>query len=168
MSDGATMIVREARDGDILAIDAVSEAAYAEFAPRLEVGGWERMKQSLAVAALLAGGAVSIIAERGGRIAGSIAYYPPGRSDPRIFPSSWASLRALAVAPTARSQGIARRLTEACIERARRDGATVIGLHTSEAMLVARGLYERMGFVVVSELPSRFGLRYWLYRKDLD
>jgi len=34
-------------------------------------------------------------------------------------------------------------------------------------MVTARALYEQMGFVVVSELPRRFGLRYWLFRKDL-
>ena len=79
----------------------------------------------------------------------------------------WASIRAVAVAPGARSQGIGRALTVACVTRAQNEGASVIGLHTSEAMVTARALYEQMGFVVVSELPRRFGLRYWLFRKDL-
>ena len=60
----------------------------------------------------------------------------------------------------ARGRGLSRRLTEWCIARARQQGATEIGLHTSEAMTIARGLYERMGFVVDGDLPMNFGLRY--------
>lgn len=161
------MIIRDALSEDVPAIDALVSAAYGEFAPSLEPGGWARMKQSLAAAGFVAGGAALMVAEDGGRVAGSVAYYAPGRSTPAIFPRDWASLRALAVDPGLRSRGIGRRLTEACIQRARQDGAAVIGLHTSEAMVVARSLYERMGFAIVSELPSRFGLRYWLFRKAL-
>jgi ribosomal protein S18 acetylase RimI-like enzyme len=161
------MIIRDALTQDVPGIDAVIRSAYGEFAPSLEPGGWERMERSLAAAGFVAGGATLMVAEDGGRVSGSVAYYPPGRSTPAIFPRDWASLRALAVDPSLRSRGIGRRLTEACVERARQDGAEIIGLHTSEAMLVARSLYERMGFALVSELPSRFGLRYWLFRKVL-
>ena len=45
-------------------------------------------------------------------------------------------------------------------------GATEIGLYTSEAMTTARGLYERMGFVVDGDLPTNFGLRYWRFRRS--
>jgi GNAT superfamily N-acetyltransferase len=79
----------------------------------------------------------------------------------------WASLRLLGVARSARGRGLSRRLTEWCIERARQQGATEIGLHTSEAMTTARGLYERMGFVVDGDLPMNFGLRYWRFRRSL-
>ena len=65
------------------------------------------------------------------------------------------------------SRGLSRRLTEWCIDRARDRGAMRIGLHTSEAMTTARGLYERMGFVVDGDLPMNFGLRYWRFRLDL-
>jgi hypothetical protein len=37
----------------------------------------------------------------------------------------------------------------------------------SEAMTTARGLYERMGFVVDGDLPANFGLRYWRFRRSL-
>jgi ribosomal protein S18 acetylase RimI-like enzyme len=161
------VIVRDARPADHATIDRLIEAAYGEFAPRLEPGGWDRMRQSLAAARLVAGGARLMVAEKEGNVLGSVAYYPPGRSTPTIFQSEWASLRALAVEPQARGRGIGRRLTEAAIERARQDGAGIIGLHTSEAMTVARGLYQRMGFALVSELPTYLGLRYWLFRKEI-
>jgi hypothetical protein len=34
-------------------------------------------------------------------------------------------------------------------------------------MTTARGLYERMGFVVDGDLPTNFGLRYWRFRRSL-
>ncbi|MGH3904112.1 MAG: GNAT family N-acetyltransferase [Pseudonocardiaceae bacterium] len=44
-----------------------------------------------------------------------------------------------------------RALTEDCLARARRHGASVIGLHTNEWMRVAQGIYLRMGFQRVPE-----------------
>jgi ribosomal protein S18 acetylase RimI-like enzyme len=161
------MNLREAGTRDHPAIDTLVRTAYFEFADRLDAADWEKMRASLAVANLLHLGATLLVAEAEGRIAGSVAYHPPGNSDPNIFPREWASIRALAVDPVARGRGLGRRLTEACIARARTDRAPCIGLHTSEAMNVARGLYERMGFAVDGELPPRFGLRYWRFRKDL-
>ena len=39
-----------------------------------------------------------------------------------------------------------RALVDECIRRARRAGATALGLHTSKSMATARELYVRMGF----------------------
>ena len=83
----------------------------------------------------------------------------------RIGPDAW--MRLLGVARSARGRGLSRRLTDWCIERARQQGATAIGLHTSEAMTTARGLYERMDVVVDGDLPMNFGLRYWRFRRSL-
>jgi ribosomal protein S18 acetylase RimI-like enzyme len=161
------MIIREASIDDLPAIAAVAEAAYREFAPRLTEDAWERLVKSLDPEGYRQAGATLLVADLDGRLCGSVVYCAPGQSDPAVYPPGWASIRALAVDPAARVAGIGRTLTQACIDRARMDNAGVIGLHTSEAMAVARGLYERMGFVVVRELPPRFGLRYWLFRKDL-
>lgn len=73
----------------------------------------------------------------------------------------------LVVDPAARGQGIGRRLTEACLDRGRRDGAEVIALHTSPAMDVALGLYLRMGFRLEKKVPDRFGVPYAVYLKPL-
>jgi len=42
-----------------------------------------------------------------------------------------------------------------------------IALHTSEFMDAARHIYEGLGFIMVKEIPPRYGKRYWLYRLDL-
>lgn len=41
---------------------------------------------------------------------------------------------------------------QACVQRARRSGAVVLTLHTTDIMQTAMRLYERMGFVRAPEL----------------
>ncbi|MGZ4765711.1 MAG: GNAT family N-acetyltransferase, partial [Ilumatobacteraceae bacterium] len=55
------------------------------------------------------------------------------------------------VAPGHQGSGVGRALTEACIERARRDGRRKIVLHSTELMKVARTMYEKLGFVAEPE-----------------
>jgi ribosomal protein S18 acetylase RimI-like enzyme len=69
----------------------------------------------------------------------------------------------LVVEPAARGRGIGRRLTEACITRAKCDGASVIALHTSPAMQVALAMYLKMGFELQRHVPDRFGVSYGVY-----
>ena len=53
----------------------------------------------------------------------------------------------LAVDPTARRQGIARALVDACLARARADGAREVVISSLPDMVKAHGLYARLGFV---------------------
>ena len=140
------MIIREAIPDDFTAIAQLVVDAYQEYAVSLTPAAWEQMRTGLATVDRLAASATFLVAEDSRQFAGSVAYYPPGTSDPRLFPQHWASLRLLAVAPAHRGRGLGRQLTEACVARARADGAREIGLHTSELMHTARQLYERMGF----------------------
>ena len=66
-----------------------------------------------------------------------------------------------------RRRGIARELVLTCVRCAREDGASVVGLFTSEVMVAAQRLYESLGFARESELPRRYGLRYWRYKLEL-
>lgn len=119
------------------------------------------------MAALAESGEI-VVAEAGGRIVGAVAYIPP-RAEPRadFFAPEWPIIRMLVVRPAARGQGIGRCLTEACIERARRDQAEAIALHTSPAMAAALALYLRMDFRLEKEVPNRFGVPYAVYLKRL-
>jgi ribosomal protein S18 acetylase RimI-like enzyme len=69
----------------------------------------------------------------------------------------------LSVLPTERGQGIGQLLTQACIDRARHDYASTLGLHTSPVMRSALDLYLRMGFVFQNDIPARFGAPYAVY-----
>ena len=61
-------------------------------------------------------------------------------------------VRLLAVAPSARGQGIGARLMDECVRRARESRATALTLHTTDVMRAAMRLYERLGFRRVPEL----------------
>ncbi|ACV25514.1 GCN5-related N-acetyltransferase [Kangiella koreensis DSM 16069] len=54
--------------------------------------------------------------------------------------------RLLAVAPAARGLGIGKALSIACIERTKLLGKKTVVIHSTEAMKVAWGMYERLGF----------------------
>jgi ribosomal protein S18 acetylase RimI-like enzyme len=73
----------------------------------------------------------------------------------------------LVVEPAFRGRGIGRALTEACVGRARRDGAPVVALHTTPIMTVALPMYRRMGFEPESEAPPIHGVPYGVYVKRL-
>ena len=86
-----------------------------------------------------------IVATVQNKVAGAVTYVGPGRIKAEFFPIEWPILRMLVVAP-ARRLGIGRALTEECIRRAERDGASLIALHTTHIMKVALPMYRRMKF----------------------
>ena len=54
--------------------------------------------------------------------------------------------RLLAVSCHARGLGVGRALSEYCIEKAKKDGNKELIIHTTEAMKIAWGMYEKLGF----------------------
>src|SRR5690606_35486314 len=61
-------------------------------------------------------------------------------------------LRLLAVDPRFRGMGAGKALTDACIALAREKGHAQVVLHTTQAMKVAWGMYEKLGFVRSTDL----------------
>jgi len=147
------------------AVNRVACAAWDQYATRFE--GWDRLATALANTAALASDAELIVAERGGLVVGVVGYVGPFRPREAIFPQDWAIIRMLSVMPAERGCGIGRLLTNACIERARRDEVTTIGLHTSPVMRSALDLYLRMGFTLRQAIPDRLGVPYAVYTLTL-
>lgn len=162
------ILFRDATKTDFSAIACLAVAAYQEYRDRLTEDNWLKMRQSLSNVSKTAIDADFILAEVENKIVGAIAYYPPGKSNPKLFDPNWSSLRLLAVAQNYRGQGIGKRLTEWSIERAKQNQAEVIGLYTSEVMITAQKMYSNLGFKRDRELPSMLGLRYWLYLLPLN
>ncbi|HVF54362.1 MAG TPA: GNAT family N-acetyltransferase [Actinomycetota bacterium] len=142
--------IREGAETDIEAAARVLRAAYDEYRGPLE----ERFEIYIAdVVDVVSrwGSSELLVATIGGELVGCVNYYSdasraeyPGDATP--FPSDWVAIRLLAVDPVRRGHGVGRALTDACIDRAREEGAPVLGLHTTDAMRVARSMYERMRF----------------------
>ena len=158
-----TMLIREALPQEFGDVAALAIAAYQEYALSLIAPDWATMRANLSKVAEVAQSSCLLVAQQKQALVGAVVYCPPGTSDSRLFQPAWASVRMLAVSPQQRGQGIGQQLTGTCVQRAEQDQAAVIALHTSELMVAARRMYERLGFQLDIELPSRFGLRYWRY-----
>jgi GNAT superfamily N-acetyltransferase len=152
--------IRDARPIDRGAILAVTLAAYEQYAAALTPPLWARYRQNIQATLGDVGTAAQIVAEEeSGALVGTVLLFPAGAVMPNpggtAIPLEWPEVRLLAVAPAARGKGVARRLMEECIQRARAAGAPALTLHTADLMAVAMRLYERMGFTRVPELDIR-------------
>jgi GNAT superfamily N-acetyltransferase len=157
--------IRDYQSADTVAVDRIALAAWEQYRPAFS--DWARSTVSLARAAHFAKETELLVAEDDDLVVGFVCYVGPGRDREDIFDPSWALMRLLSVDPVARGRGIGRALSEATLERARRDGASVIALHTSPVMSVALGMYLRMGFVHTRAIPDRNGLPYAVYTMRL-
>jgi GNAT superfamily N-acetyltransferase len=151
--------IRDARPSDRGAILAVTLAAYEQYAAALTPPLWARYRQNIQATLGDVGTAAQIVAEETGALVGTVLLFPAGAVMPNpggtAIPLEWPEVRLLAVAPAARGKGVARRLMEECIQRARAAGAPALTLHTADLMAVAMRLYERMGFTRAPELDIR-------------
>jgi GNAT superfamily N-acetyltransferase/mannose-6-phosphate isomerase-like protein (cupin superfamily) len=138
--------IRDAGPSDLPAARRVLLAAYQEYADALPPAVFGRyLTDVLDVEARLGAGQV-LVAEHGGRVVGTVTYYPDAGQEELGWPAGWAGLRALGVEPRARGLGIGQALLRACLERALAAGAPVLCLHTAEFMTAAVAIYEAAGF----------------------
>src|SRR5262249_36165582 len=156
LREGLTAVhVRGARPADRAAIEAVTLAAYQEYAAQMPEH-WEAYRQNIVGTLGSVEPRDQLVAEREGEIIGCVLLYPAGstlvgaRGEPITL--SLPEVRLLAVAPTARGLGVGRALMRDCIRRARQAGARAPPLHTTDMMRVAMRLYEGVGFVRAPEL----------------
>ena len=142
------VVIRDARPDDRERIRAVTLDAYDEYATIMSPGSWSGLSRAVYAALDSTEDMHRVVAEHDGRVVGSVLLYPPsadayGGVGHRV---PWPELRLLAVSGDARGLGVGRLLVEECIQRARTDGASAIGLHTSQSMGGAMRLYAKTGF----------------------
>lgn len=150
---------------DAVAINQLALAAFDEFQDAYD--DWPLFRDKIGNMAALAEHGEIIVARWHGEIVGAVAYIGPQQPKSAFFEPQWPIMRMLVVAPQARGKGVGRALIEECLQRARRDGATVFALHTSEVMQVALPLYQRMGFRWHAAAPAIHGVAYGIYLKTL-
>lgn len=171
MKKRTSLHIRDARDDERETIRDVTLAAYEEYAAAMPKPFWEEYRRQLLMTLDEEGPVERIIAEHEGTVIGSVLLYPPlANAYTRVQASvGWPEVRLLAVAPEARGQGVGTALMDECERRARRAGATMLGLHTMDMMQAALRLYERRGFIRTPELdfhPAK-GVLVKGYRRSL-
>jgi GNAT superfamily N-acetyltransferase len=149
--------VRDARPADRAAIEAVTLAAYEQYAATLGQRLWDVYRQNIVATLAEPRAAAQIVAEGGGALVGGVLLYPAGAvmgepGSDKTLALAWPEVRLLAVAPASRGAGVGRLLMQECIRRARGAGASALTLHTTDMMSTAMRLYERMGFERVPDL----------------
>ena len=147
--------IRGARSDDRGAIEAVTLAAYEQFAA-LMPAHWEGYRQNILATLAAAQPEAQIVAEEKSGVVGTVLLYPAGsvlaRPGGGSITLAEPEARLLAVAPAARGRGVGAALMDECVRRARRSRAVALTLHTTDIMQAAMRLYERLGFRCAPEL----------------
>jgi GNAT superfamily N-acetyltransferase len=147
--------LRDMQPGEQDRVRELTLVAYSQYATVMTPSAWRGLYQALLNALEMKVEAEVIVAEQrdSGKLLGSVMLFPPSVESYGINAASSAipELRLLAVLPEARGRGVGQALVEVCVERARRWGASALGLHTSDSMAAAIKLYEQRGFVRVPQ-----------------
>ncbi|WP_353473797.1 GNAT family N-acetyltransferase [Salipiger sp. H15] len=126
-------LIRRARPADLAAIEAIVEAAYSPYIPRM---GREPGPMLDDYAALIAAERVHV-AETGGEVAGLLVLLP--QADALLLDN-------IAVSPRAQGKGVGRALMELAETEARDAGFDRIRLYTNVLMTENLVLYPRLGY----------------------
>ena len=164
------LCLRDARPDELDEIALLLRDAYQEYEKSLPSNIWKGYLQDIMDVRGRLDVAELVVAELEGELVGTVTLYlNAADSPPEGWPKGWAGVRLLAVHPSYRNKGIGHALMDECFGRCRQRGIRTIGLHTTGMMEVARGLYERMGFVRVPEYDfhPRPEVTIMAYRFDL-
>ncbi len=165
--------IRDAVSSDREAIREVTLSAYQEYAALIP-SHWEDYRRDILATLANVKPAEQIIAEQEEIVIGAVLLYPAGTifSNPNRAPVALTSpeVRLLAVSPAWHGHGVGGALMGECVRRARRSGAAVLTLHTTDMMRAAVRLYERMGFMHDPELDFQVDEHLTVkgYRLNLD
>lgn len=126
-------MIRPATAHDVAPVQALIEAAYALYLPRIGAKPGPMLED---YAALIAQGRVEVFEEQG-QVLGVLVL---------IAQADGLLLDNVAVSPAAQGRGLGRQLMAHAEARARQLGLEVVRLYTNEAMSENLGLYERLGY----------------------
>lgn len=147
------MEIRPARPDEFDEVGQITVEAYRAIVDDALLDDYEDELRD--VAARAADCAVLIAVDDRDTVVGAVTYVPGADTALSEFSDSDAAgIRMLAVRPERQGEGVGRALTEACISTARAASRSSIVLHSTPTMAVARGMYERMGFVARPDLDE--------------
>ena len=158
-------VLRDFRSDDAVGVNQIALAAFDEY--QSAYSDWLSFSKKIGAMATLAQHGELIVAATEDALLGAVVYVGPEKPKADFFESEWSIMRMLVVHPEYRGRGLGRALANECIRRAERDGCSCIALHTTPIMTVALSMYQRMGFELLREAPSIFGVSYGIYLKQL-
>ena len=162
--------IRQATFKDLKDLKNLAIKSWGQFQPSLTVENWQKLQNSLTddkTYKELLDKSYSIVATNDTDEIIGMAFLVPKGNPTEIYDKEWCYIRFVTVDPNFGGQGIGRKLTNLCIDKARQDDEKIIALHTSEMMDIARHIYESLGFKILKEIDQRLGKRYWLYNLDI-
>lgn len=161
---------RSGTTNDIQQLKSLSLKAYGQYAQILTPENWHKLRTNLnddRLMSKLLETSYSFVCLDGDAIVGMAFLIPSGNATD-IFQHDWCYIRMVGVHPGYTGRGIARKLTETSIVKAKELSEKIIALHTSEFMDAARHMYESMGFKIFKDIPDRLGKKYWLYTLNIS
>ncbi len=165
----ADLLFRRGSTDDFDQLKELGIVSYSEFSKVLTPGNWQEMDNNLhsneRLADIITRSKI-FVCEANDRLIG-MAYLLPSGNPTNLYPADWSYIRMVGVHPQYRGRGIGKKLTGMCIDFAKEKGEKTIALHTSEVMDAARHVYESLGFTMFRDIGPIYGIRYWIYKKDL-
>jgi GNAT superfamily N-acetyltransferase len=150
--ENSPLVIRDAKSNELDEISILLRDSYTEYQAVMPSEVWRPYLEDIMNVRSRLPESQLVVAEVDGHLAGAVTLYlKPISSSREAWPQGWAGIRLLAVQPGYRGKGVGLALMEECIRRCRRERIWTIGLHTTEAMDIARRMYERMGFTRVPE-----------------
>ncbi|WP_327120256.1 GNAT family N-acetyltransferase [Nocardia sp. NBC_01730] len=143
------VVVRTARPDEYDAVGELTADVYVG-AGYVQAGSW--YAGELADTARRAASAEILVATHAERIVGSLTVARPGTPYAEIAQQGELEFRMLAVAKSARGLGAGTALVRTVIDLARAEGFAAVALTTASAMVDARRIYDRFGFLPI---PAR-------------
>lgn len=164
------MKIRNGNINDLSFVKQLGENTWKQFENNLTNENWVKLSNSISNENLytdLLQNSTSFVCENEiGEIIG-MSFLVASGNPTEIYNKEQCYIRFVTVSEKYKGLNIGQKLTEKCIEFAKKNGEKKIALHTSEFMDKARYIYEKLGFKIIKEIEPRYGKKYWLYEMSL-
>ncbi|MBC8077410.1 MAG: GNAT family N-acetyltransferase, partial [Chloroflexales bacterium] len=128
MSAASELRIRDARPDEQAAIEALTVAAYEEYATVMPPASWAGLRDAVVAGLRSTLRMERIVAEQHGALLGSVLLFPADTDAYGGATASlrWPEVRLLAVSPAARGRGVGQALMNVCVRRAGAAGAAML------------------------------------------
>jgi ribosomal protein S18 acetylase RimI-like enzyme len=164
---GLGLVVRRVRSEELAAVGELTVAAYRADGLLLADDYYEAHLRDAESRDREAEVLVAVVDRE---VVGAVTFCQAGSPWAELSGDGEGEFRMLAVAPSARRQGVARLLVGACVSRSRSAGHRAVVISSLPMMTGAHRLYETLGFVRTPERdwdPAP-GVHLWGFRLDLS